>query len=144
MSTSAVLWPCGTKLFSVRPSGNLVPAGRPKSLTTIATLSRALSLMMRGSWFATTCWFMLALFRCRRVGKAKRAHRLSFFSPNRRWARRFRAFAHPTDLTLRHCEEPPGLASGEPEGRLRDEAIQSLSLALDCFASVAMTPAHTG
>jgi hypothetical protein len=34
-------------------------------------------------------------------------------------------FAHPTNFVFRrHCEEPPGLACGEPEGRLRDEAIQ--------------------
>jgi hypothetical protein len=40
---------------------------------------------------------------------------------------------------VRHCEEPPGLAFGEPDDRLRDEAIQSFFAALDCFASLAMT-----
>jgi len=42
-------------------------------------------------------------------------------------------------MTGGHCEEPPGLASGEPEGRLRDEAIQTFCLTLDCVASLAMT-----
>src|SRR3954447_25114225 len=113
MSTSAVLWPCGTKLFSVRPSGNLVPAGRPKSLTTIATLSRALSLMVRGSWFATTCWFMLAPFlSTRRVGKAKRAHRLSSRS-DLSVGTALCAFAHPTDLRFRHCERSEAIQGRE-------------------------------
>jgi len=35
---------------------------------------------------------------------------------------------------FRHCEEPPGLAFGEPDDRLRDEAIQFFVVALDCFA----------
>ena len=40
----------------------------------------------------------------------------------------------------RHCEEPTGAArSGRPDDKLRDEAIQNLSAALDCFASLVMT-----
>src|SRR6516162_3187222 len=36
---------------------------------------------------------------------------------------------------LRHCEEPTGPAqSGRPDDRLRDEAIQSGTSELDCFA----------
>ena len=45
ISDSATLWPCGTKARSVRPAGKAEPAGSPRSLTTIATLSRGLSLM---------------------------------------------------------------------------------------------------
>jgi len=46
-------------------------------------------------------------------------------------------------MSHRHCEEPPGLAFGEPEDRLRDEAIQSPRGTLDCFASLAMTTKYT-
>ncbi len=38
--TSATLWPCGTLSRSTSPSANCVPAGRPPSLATMATLSR--------------------------------------------------------------------------------------------------------
>jgi hypothetical protein len=31
-------------------------------------------------------------------------------------------------LSFRHCEEPTGLAFGEPDDRLRDEAIQDVIL----------------
>ena len=48
-STSATLWPCGTLSRSVRPSGNTVPAGRPPSLATIATLSRSCMRMTSGA-----------------------------------------------------------------------------------------------
>jgi hypothetical protein len=40
---------------------------------------------------------------------------------------------------LRHCEEPTGPASGAPDDKLRDEAIQLFLVAMDCFASLAMT-----
>src|SRR6478609_6700646 len=49
MSTSATLWPCGTNSTSSRPSGNTVPAGSPKALTTIATLSCSLRRIVRGT-----------------------------------------------------------------------------------------------
>jgi uracil phosphoribosyltransferase len=40
----------------------------------------------------------------------------------------------------RHCEEPTGPArSDRPDDKLRDEAIQNGTAALDCFASLAMT-----
>jgi hypothetical protein len=39
----------------------------------------------------------------------------------------------PPYASIRHCEEPAGLAFGEPEGRLRDEAIQASLQILDCF-----------
>src|SRR5262245_60374372 len=48
MSTSATLWPWGTLSTSVRPQGNWVPAGRPPSLATIATLSRSCIVMYSG------------------------------------------------------------------------------------------------
>jgi hypothetical protein len=35
-----------------------------------------------------------------------------------------------------HCEEPPGLAFGEPEDRLRDEAIQAIDPAKIWIASL--------
>jgi hypothetical protein len=35
---------------------------------------------------------------------------------------------------LRHCEEPTGPAFGRPDDKLRDEAIQSVLAAMDCFA----------
>src|SRR5690606_15766337 len=38
-SASATLWPCGTLSASTRPEGSTVPAGRPPSLATMATLS---------------------------------------------------------------------------------------------------------
>ncbi len=48
-------------------------------------------------------------------------------------------------LFLRHCEEPTGPArSGRPDDRLRDEAIQNRTVALDCFASLAMTAGIVG
>ena len=40
-------------------------------------------------------------------------------------------------LFVRHCEEPTGPARrGRPDDRLRDEVIQLLSAALDCFAEL--------
>jgi hypothetical protein len=40
----------------------------------------------------------------------------------------------------RHCEEPTDPASGRPDDRLRDEAIQLFpGEFMDCFASLAMT-----
>src|ERR1700712_5541491 len=49
MSTSETLWACGTLSTSVRPDGNTVPAGRPPSLATMATLSRSCMVMYRGA-----------------------------------------------------------------------------------------------
>jgi hypothetical protein len=40
------------------------------------------------------------------------------------------------DRYLRHCEEPTGLAFGEPDDRLRDEAIRLSSAAMDCFTEL--------
>src|SRR6267142_1437342 len=49
MSTSATLWPCGTLSTSVRPDGNTVPAGNPRSFATIATLSFACMRIVNGA-----------------------------------------------------------------------------------------------
>jgi len=43
------------------------------------------------------------------------------------------------DHVGRHCEEPTGPAFVRPDDELRDEAIQPFFVALDCFASLAMT-----
>ncbi|MNR40307.1 hypothetical protein D3C85_1585830 [compost metagenome] len=55
-STSATLWPCGTRSTSVRPHGNTVPAGRPPSLAMMATLSSAWMRMYSGLGSAATAW----------------------------------------------------------------------------------------
>ncbi len=39
----------------------------------------------------------------------------------------------------RHCEQPSGPASGRPDAKLRDQAIQPRARKLDCFAALAMT-----
>jgi hypothetical protein len=38
------------------------------------------------------------------------------------------------ELKRRHCEEPTGRREAPPDDKLRDEAIQSLLVAMDCFA----------
>src|SRR5437773_8129230 len=45
---------------------------------------------------------------------------------------------------LRHCEAPTGPRGARPDDRLRAEAIQSVSGALDCFAPLAMTAILAG
>jgi hypothetical protein len=37
-------------------------------------------------------------------------------------------------LERRHCEEPTGRREAPPDDRLRDEAIQTFVLGMDCFA----------
>src|SRR3954452_5836425 len=71
MSTSAVLWPCGTKARSVSPQAKREPAGSPKSLTTIATLSRSMSLMYLGWYFVATDWSICVGSEAEVVGWAK-------------------------------------------------------------------------
>src|SRR6478735_1532300 len=58
MSTSATLCACGTLSTSVRPQGKTVPAGRPPSLATMATLSRACMVMYRGARGSVSLFMM--------------------------------------------------------------------------------------
>src|SRR3954447_15508865 len=119
MSTSAVLWPCGTKVRSVSPLAKREPAGSPKSLTTIATLSRSLSLMQRGCSFAATDWSICACLRSRRVGKGatRRAHHLH----TERKAVGTLRFAHPTTY-----DPSTGIGIGGLHGRVELAGIGAL------------------